>query len=420
MGKPKPDATKKFGEKREAIVHAASVLINEAGVQATTLTRVARAIGLNATSVTYYFPRKDELLVTVYEQTIDLMKQMAQTALEERDTQARIARFVALHVAMRERIRHGERGRITALSEIRSLDDEQQQVLLARYREVVDVVRAFFGPPEDDRARALYSARAHVLIEAMLWWPVWSLRYSVLDFPRVERKIVDILCFGLPTGRGDWHPAALPDGGWRKADDEPSRQNDEFMRAATVMINERGYRGASVDRIARALNVTKGSFYHHHDAKDDLVLQCFQRSYDRLSAVQMAGYEAKGSHWHRLSGVLNELMEIQFFDPMPLLRTTALQALDSEHKNDVVMRSDRLARRFAGFLIDGTQDGSVRAIDPLVASQIIMSTLNGAYEARRWAARFDDPADAIALYLSVLSEGMLGKDATPAEAAASG
>ena len=173
------------------------------------------------------------------------------------------------------------------------------------------------------------------------------------------------------------------------------------------MINERGYRGASVNRIAEALNVTKGSFYHHHDAKDDLVMDCFQRSYDRLSKVQMAGHEVPGTYWTKLCSVLNELMDLQFFDPMPLLRTTALQALDSDHKTDVVMRSNRLARRFAGFLIDGFEDGSVRAIDPLVASQIIMSTLNGAYEARRWASRFEDRAEAIKTYLSVLSEGML-------------
>ena len=51
----------------------------------------------------------------------------------------------------------------------------------------------------------------------------------------------------------------------------------------------------------------------------------------------------------------------------------------------------------------------MRAIDPLVASQIIMSTLNGAYEARRWAARFDAPNEAVGTYLSVLSEGMLAE-----------
>ncbi|WP_375289214.1 TetR/AcrR family transcriptional regulator [Qipengyuania sp.] len=405
----KPDVTKKFGEKRSAIVHAASVLINETGVQATTLTKVARAIGLNATSVTYYFPRKDQLIVSVYAETIALLKEMAGQALAEDTLEKRIARFVHLHVALRERIRRGERGLMTALSEIRSLDQEQQNELLFAYREMVNEVRAFFGDPTDERERALFSARAHILIEAMLWWPVWSRRYSVLDFPRVEAKIVDLLCFGIPTQRGQWEPEKLEDGGWRIDESRTLQQNDEFLRAATIMINERGYRGASVNRIAEALNVTKGSFYHHHDAKDELVLECFQRSYDRLSKVQMAGYDLEGSYWTRLTSILNELLHLQFFDSMPLLRTTALQALDNERKVDVVMRSNRLARRFAGFLIDGFGDGSVRPIDPLVASQIIMSTLNAAYEARRWAARFDDEEQAVETYLSVLSEGMLAE-----------
>ena len=405
----KSDVTTKFGEKRDAIVHAASVLINETGVKATTLTKVARAIGLNATSVTYYFPRKDELIVTVYEETIALMKATAEEALAEDTVEKRIAKFVSLHVALRERIRRGERGLITALSEIRSLDQEYQDALLLKYRAVVNDVRAFFGEPSDETARALYSARAHILIEAMLWWPVWSLRYSYFDFPRVEEKMVEILCHGIPAEAGEWDPVSIGDGEWRSRTDGPAQQNDEFLRAATLMINERGYRGASVNRIAEALNVTKGSFYHHHDAKDDLVLECFQRSFDRLSKVQRAGWEIDGSYWTRLSSVLNELMDLQFFDAMPLLRTTALQALDSDHKTDVVMRSNRLARRFAGFLIDGIVDGSVKPVDPLVASQIIMSTLNGAYEARRWASRFDRPEEAIRVYLSVLSEGMLAE-----------
>ena len=106
----KPDVTKKFGEKRSAIVRAASVLINETGVQATTLTKVARAIGLNATSVTYYFPRKDQLIVAVYAETIALLKEMAQEALAEDTLEKRIARFVHLHVALRDRIRRGEQG----------------------------------------------------------------------------------------------------------------------------------------------------------------------------------------------------------------------------------------------------------------------------------------------------------------------
>ncbi len=403
-------STKRFGEKRQAIVDAASILINEVGVQATTLSEVARAIGLNATSITYYFSRKDQLVVAVYEETLDRMERMAREALAEPTPEARLRKYVALHVALRTRIRRGERGLITALSEIRTLSEERQQPLLERYAGVVGIVREFFDGSENGEKRALNSARAHILLEAMMWWPVWSLRYSSLDFPRVEKRMVDILAHGIPAKRGCWGPAMLENRNWRTDVDIEANQNKEFLRAATMMINQRGYRGASVNRIAEALNVTKGSFYHHHEAKDDLVLDCFQNSYDRLSAAQMAAIKVEGDYWTRLSSVLRELLDLQFSDPTPLLRTTALQALESDHRRDVVTRSNRLARRFAGMLIDGIADGSVRAIDPLVASQIIMSTLNSAYEARRWASRFDDRETAIRTYVSVLAEGLLGDD----------
>ena len=147
--------TKRFGEKRQAIVHAASVLVNEVGVQATTLSDVARAIGLNATSITYYFSRKDQLIVAVYEGTLDRMERMAAEALAEPDPEARLRKYVALHFALRTRIRKGERGLVTALSEIRTLDPESQQPLLDRYRQVVERVRSFFGEPATVEQRAL-------------------------------------------------------------------------------------------------------------------------------------------------------------------------------------------------------------------------------------------------------------------------
>lgn len=402
--------TRKFGQKREAIINAASVLINEVGVQATTLAEVARAIGLNATSVTYYFARKDQLVVAVYEETLARMERMAQEALAQPDPPSRLRHFIAAHVSQRKRIRAGERGLTTALSEIRTLEPEVEQPLLAHYLRIVDLVRRFFGEYRTPAQRRLFSARAHILLEAMMWWPVWSLRYSVLDFARVEDRMFDILANGLPARRGSLAPQQLI-GNWRTEQGEEAGQNEAFLRAATVMINERGYRGASINRIAESLNVTKGSFYHHHSAKDDLVLACFQQSYDRMSSVQIAGLGIETDYATRLASVLGELVDLQFFDATPLLRTTALQALEAGHKADVVTRSNRLARRFAGMLIDGIADGSVRAIDPLIAGQVIMSTVNSAYEARHWAARFEKPDEAIATYLSVLSDGLLAPSA---------
>src|SRR5690554_23793 len=400
-------ATERFDKKRDSIIKAASVLINTQGVQATTLASVAKAIGLNATSITYYFSRKEKLVVAVYDATLDLMEQMARDSRAQENPAARLRYYLAEHVALRKRIRRGETGLLTALSEIRTLDEDTQRPLLNRYRSIVNIVREFFGKPTNDAQKALYTVRAHVLLEAMMWWPAWSTRYSVLDFDRVQERLFDVLAYGVAAPGSDWNPQTLDGELWRTDIGEAPSQNAEFLRAATVTINERGYHGASVNRIAKILNVTKGSFYHHHEAKDDLVLACFQQSYDRLSAAQMAGLNFDGNYWTRLSSVMAELIDLQFYDTTPLLRTTALQALESNDRFNVVTRSNRLARRFAGMLIDGIADESVRPIDPLVASQVFMSTLNGAYEGRRWARRFTDPNEAIRVYASTLYEGMI-------------
>lgn len=401
----KPGETARFGRRREDVIHAASALINELGVKGTTFAELARSVGLNATSITYYFDRKDKLVVAVFASTLDWLEEAARDAAALRDPQDRLRAFIAAHVGLRRRIRLGEKGLITALSEIRTLDEDAQAPLLEQYGRVVDHVRSFFGDNRTGERRALDTARAHILLEAMFWWPVWSLRYSVRDFARLEDRMFDIFARGLAAEQGDWSPLPLESGPWRGTAGE-GETADAFLRSATVMINQRGYRGASVNRIAAALNVTKGSFYHHHNAKDDLVFECFEKSYDRLSAVQIAARETDASVWSQIASALAELIDLQFNDPMPLLRTAALAALPSDERGNVVVRSNRLANRFAGMIADGIAEGSVRAVDPMVASQIMMPALNGAYEARAWAARQPDAATAVKLYAWTLAAGV--------------
>ena len=190
----------------------------------------------------------------------------------------------------------------------------------------------------------------------------------------------------------------------------PPPSTDRFLDAATRLINERGYRGASVERIAAALDVTKGSFYHHLDAKDDLVLACFHHSLQTIATAQQSALAIDGDHRRQLSAALSALVAVQLGDGTPLLRSTALIALPHELRRGVLDRTNRLARRFAGMIIDGISEGSVAPIDPLVAGQVLLSALNVAYECRDIAKRL--PADrALELYMSILLNGVLGDPA---------
>src|SRR3546814_13833935 len=92
-------------------------------------------------------------------------------------------------------------------------------------------------------------------------------------------------------------------------------------------MNEVGYRGTSIDRIAAELNLTKGSFYHHLPTKDELILQCFRNRYQRLRDLREQARKAGPAAWEQLISVIAQAMEYQFGEDYPLQRPTALQAM---------------------------------------------------------------------------------------------
>jgi AcrR family transcriptional regulator len=392
----------RFERKRELILDAATDLINERGVKGMTFVEVAQRVKLNTASVTYYFRLKEQLAAAVFESTLERLEAMVHEAAQGGTPRERVAWFLQLNFDQRARIRRGEARPMAVLSDMRAMDEPARGELTRRYSVVFRAVRDFFGPAEDVGHKALQTARTQALMENVFWLPIWLNRYSIGDYDRARRRLFEVFEHGVAPDGAPWSPAPLEIGAGEPPL-EPGRL--AFLRAATRLISERGYRGASVERIALELKVTKGSFYHHMDAKDDLVQECFARSYERVSQAQRAADAVDGDQWRKLSSAIAALLAIQFAGEWPLLRTTALQTLPTDVRPDVVERSNRMALRFAGTLADGIAEGSIRAVDPMIASQAIMATLNAAYELQNWATTWTRE-EATTLYASTLAYGL--------------
>jgi AcrR family transcriptional regulator len=395
-----PQGTKRFRAKRDAILAAAADAINEQSAKGMTFADVARRVGLNTTSVTYYFKRKEDLAAAAFENTLDRLTEMLDMAAREATPQARVARYVALNIDRLARIERGEETAFAVLSDLRAMEEPIRGRLMANWQKVFRQTRALWGPASDRAHTDLYGARAHVLLENTFWLPIWITRYESDQYDRVGARLIDLFTHGIAGPGARWSPTMLD---LAHAEAEPGRA--AFLLAATRLINELGYRGASVQRIASELNVTKGSFYHHLDAKDDLVIACYQRSFDTITQTQGLADAAGGSHWQRLSSSLATLLDVQFAERGPLLRTTALSGLPVQVRAAMVDRSNRIARRYAGTMMDGIAEGSIRAVDALIAAQMLMALQNAAFDMRKWASAM--PRDrAIAMYASTLLYGM--------------
>jgi AcrR family transcriptional regulator len=378
-------ATPRYARKKEAILAAATTILNRQGVKGMTLADVANEVGLITTSVTYYYRKKDDLAAACFLRGVETFDAMIIHAAEAPDWRGRLMRFLDAYLDLARRIRLNQAPPMVAFTEMRALKEPHRTAVIEAFSAMFRRFRGFFDAPEFawmDRREA--NARTHLLLEQAFWTNTWLRRYDVEDYPRVRDRMLDILSGGLAAGERPGAPAALPDLTPLPADPQDAAR-ETFLVAATRLINQRGYRGASVEDISAQLNVTKGSFYHHNEAKDDLVVDCFKRTFAVMRRAQLATRDLPGGQWQRLASATAALVEYQLSSHGPLLRASAMSALPPEIRQDMIDRYNRVSDRFAAMISDGIAEGTIRPVDPLIAAHMINSMLNAAASMGVWA-----------------------------------
>ena len=375
--------TTRYERKREAILEAAAALFNARGLNGTTIADVAQAVGLTTTSITYYYRKKEDLAAACLLRAIAALDEILDQAELVPGAPERLARFVSGYFALQAEIAAGQRPALINFWDLRAMAGAGAEAAATAFSDVFRRFRRWFADPAGpELSRLAQNARAHLVFSAFLWAKEWLTRFEPEDFPRAADRLVDVLLAGLAGPGADWEVIARA-----PPPPHPSTEvsREAFLRAATELVNEHGYRGASVDRISARLSVTKGSFYHHNENKDDLVAQCFDRTFEVIRAAHRDAPPASGTGWVRLSTVTAALVRHQLSAHGPLLRYSALSAMPEAMRPKLLRDYDRLSQRTAGIIVDGIADGSIRPVDPTIAAQLVTGMINAAAELRHWA-----------------------------------
>src|ERR1700691_5657223 len=91
-----PRQTRRFEQKREAILDAAATLFNEKGVRGATLQDVAQSVGLMTNSITYYYRKKEDLATACLLRTIEVLDGLIAAVDMTAPPEARVRRFLGI------------------------------------------------------------------------------------------------------------------------------------------------------------------------------------------------------------------------------------------------------------------------------------------------------------------------------------
>ena len=85
---------------------------------------------------------------------------------------------------------------------------------------------------------------------------------------------------------------------------------DSLLEVAVRVFTERGYDGTSMEHLAKAAGITKSSFYHHVDGKEELLRRSLEKAMDGLFAVLEHEEQSSGPAIVRLEHIMRRSVEL--------------------------------------------------------------------------------------------------------------
>ncbi len=372
--------SERYLQKREQILDAACRKFNAMGVRGATLEDIAADVGMNLTSIRHYFRRKDDLVAAGFLRSIAVHEAIFLQAMAAGGREARVRDLVRRYFGLRRSIRMGEGPELMIFGDMRALETAHADEVWPRYTKLFRLVRRIVSSEEElaqDRQGA--NARTYFVLSQLLRSVFWLPAYPADAFGWVEQRFADILLGGL-AAKGTAPVAVTP------ADEPEAGASawEAFLLAATRLINQQGYRGASVEAIARQLNRTKGSFYHHVDGKGDMLLACFNRSLGLLGEAQRRAVASHRRGLDQAYAATVALVRRQQTAGGPLLRSSALMSVEPGRRETMLAELAQVVTRFSAMVTDGMIDGSCRPCDARIAGEMIMVTVNAAGQLGNW------------------------------------
>jgi len=193
--------------RRAEICRTAAQLFRDRGFDATSVSDVARALGMTKAGLYHYFESKEALLFEIMSYGLDRVRDEVLVPIRAiRDPEERLHQIVIRHASISTQ----GRGAVTHLNdEIRALPPASRRQLEERMRKYVDIVRDTLAELKaSGRLRDIDpTVAAYSLIGMILWLPRWFRQDGRLTQQQVAKEMAKLVLSGLLYPVGTRKPA---------------------------------------------------------------------------------------------------------------------------------------------------------------------------------------------------------------------
>jgi TetR/AcrR family transcriptional regulator len=156
------------------------------------------------------------------------------------------------------------------------------------------------------------------------------------------------------------------------------RRRTTIIEEAIHQFGRDGYKGASLEHIARAVGVRKQTLLYYFPTKDALLEACLSAAGERLALDIGAALADKESYWDKAEAVIHAVFGLAADWPeFPMfVREAGRLGPDAFDRFAAVI--DPLRERAIGFLQSGMDTGEIRKQDPAMLLFTLYTAVVGA------------------------------------------
>ena len=152
---------------------------------------------------------------------------------------------------------------------------------------------------------------------------------------------------------------------------------EDILEAAAQVFRQKGFHGASMQDIAKAVNLQKPSLYHHVSSKQEILLALLDRALEllleRISAISSQDISADQKLQQMIRAYLQILAENTDLSAVLLFEHRSLER--RQHARHVPNR-DRFETLWRTVLEEGVAARLFKCDDPALATRAILGILN--------------------------------------------
>jgi AcrR family transcriptional regulator len=154
-------------------------------------------------------------------------------------------------------------------------------------------------------------------------------------------------------------------------------RREALFRTAAQAFNESSFHTTTLADLAARLNVTKPTLYYYVKDKDDILFECQRMALEQMKDVLDEHRNSALTGIKKLEKFLRRYAELMTDDFGICLVRTGLLPLKSSSREKLLQFARQIDHRLREIIQAGTQDGSIREIEPHLAANAIFGGMNG-------------------------------------------